>query len=124
MPVMPYPMADGSVILGMGFTSAVLVRLRCSLVVESPCSLRRWRRYVHRPMDPGIARRVSEPDPNVRREVLVLCGGFGNAGSELCSYSTRAKDTLAVVAQAPSGAASWPRTRTARSSPSLITDGT
>jgi len=106
MPVMPYPMADGSVNTRHGLYLAVLVR--CGARWCEPCSLRRWRRYVT-PMDPGSAAVVREPDPNVRREVLV-CVRIWKCRSELLLYSTaQRKDTSRSPRKPRAERRSWPQ---------------
>ena len=102
MPVMPYPMADGSVMLGMGFTSqsssaAVLVGV-VGLVRYDVGS------GTFTSANPGPSDLGANPARSLDGKFLFVYG-FGSTGFELLLYSTAAQGYLAVSAQAPNGAA-------------------
>ena len=102
MPVMPYPMADGSLMLGMGYTSqsssaAVLVGVEGLVRYDAVSG-------AFTPANPGPSNLGAEPARSLDGKYLFVYG-FRSAGSELLLYSTAAQGYLAVSAQAPSGAA-------------------
>src|SRR6266436_1051886 len=102
MPVMPYPMADGSLMLGMGYTSqsssaAVLVGVEGLVRYDAVSG-------AFTPANPGPSNLGADPARSLDGKYLFVYG-FGSAGSELLLYSTAAQGYLAVSAQAPNGAA-------------------
>jgi hypothetical protein len=93
MPVMPYAMADGSLMLGMGYTSlsssaAVFVAVE-DLVRYEPNS------GTFTPANPGPSDLASNPARSLDGKFLFVYG-FGNAGYELLLYSSDAQGYLPV----------------------------
>lgn len=102
MPVMPYPMADGSLMLGMGYTSqsssaAVLVGVEGLVRYDVGTG-------TFTPANPGPSNLGADPARSLDGKYLFVYG-FGSAGYELLLYSSAAQGYLPVSAQAPNGAA-------------------
>src|SRR5882724_8721701 len=102
MPVMPYPMADGSLMLGMGYTSqsssaAVLVGVEGLVRYDSVSG-------AFTPANPGPSNLGADPARSLDGKYLFVYG-FGSAGYELLLYSSATQGYLPVSAQAPNGAA-------------------
>ncbi|MGC1414132.1 MAG: IPT/TIG domain-containing protein [Candidatus Acidiferrum sp.] len=100
MPVMPYPMADGSLMLGIGYTSqsssaAVFVGVN-DLVRYEPT------RGTFTPADPGPSDLAANPARSLDGKFLFVYG-FGNAGYELLLYSSDTQGYLPVSGQVPNG---------------------
>lgn len=96
MPVMPYPMADGTVMLGMGVTleSASVASLVgvFDLVRYDPVA------GTFTPADPGPSNLAGNPARSQNGEFLFVYG-FGSAGYGLQLYSTAAQGYLPVFGQ-------------------------
>src|SRR6266478_3482865 len=102
MPVMPYPMADGSLMLGMGYTSqsssaAVLVGVEGLVRYDAVSG-------AFTPANPGPSNLGADPARSLDGKYLFVYG-FGSAGYELLLYSSATQGYLPVSAQAPNGAA-------------------
>jgi len=102
MPVMPYPMADGSLMLGMGYTSqsssaAVLVGVEGLVRYDSVSG-------AFTPANPGPSNLGADPARSLDGKYLFVYG-FGSAGYELLLYSSATQGYLPVSTQAPNGAA-------------------
>jgi hypothetical protein len=102
MPVMPYPMADGSLMLGMGYTSqsssaAVLVGVEGLVRYDAVSG-------AFTPANPGPSNLGADPARSLDGKYLFVYG-FGSASYELLLYSSATQGYLAVSAQAPNGAA-------------------
>jgi hypothetical protein len=102
MPVMPYPMADGSVMLGMGYTSesssaAVLVGVEGLVRYDAVSG-------AFTPANPGPSNLGADPARSLDGKYLFVYG-FGSAGYELLLYSSVTQGYLPVSARAPNGAA-------------------
>ena len=102
MPVMPYPMADGSLMLGMGYTSqsssaAVLVGVEGLVRYDAASG-------AFTPANPGPSNLGADPARSLDGKYLFVYG-FGSASYELLLYSSATQGYLPVSAQAPSGAA-------------------
>jgi hypothetical protein len=102
MPVMPYAMADGSLMLGMGYTSqsssaAVLVGVEGLVRYDAVSG-------AFTPANPGPSNLGADPARSLDGKYLFVYG-FGSASYELLLYSSATQGYLAVSAQAPNGAA-------------------
>lgn len=102
MPVMPYPMADGSLMLGMGYTSqsssaAVLVGVEGLVRYDAGSG-------TFTPANPGPSNLAANPARSLDGKYLFVYG-LGSAGYELLLYSSAAQGYLPVSAQSPNGAA-------------------
>jgi hypothetical protein len=121
MPVMPYPMADGSLMLGMGYTSqsssaAVLVGVEGLVRYDAVSG-------AFTPANPGPSNLGADPARSLDGKYLFVYG-FGVPVTNFCFTRAPRKDTSRSPRKPRTERRSWPRTRTARSSPSLITFGT
>src|SRR5207253_10198250 len=102
MPVIPYPMADGSLMLGMGYTSqsssaAVLVGVEGLVRYDAASG-------AFTPANPGPSNLGADPARSLDGKYLFVYG-FESASYELLLYSSATQGYLPVSAQAPSGAA-------------------
>ena len=102
MPVMAYPMADGTIILGIGYTSqssseAVLVGVS-NLVRYDPGN------GAFTSVDPGPIGVLANPSRTADGKILFV-SAFVSSSSELLIYSSNARGYLPVSAQSPNGVA-------------------
>lgn len=100
MPVMPYPMADGSVMLGMGYTSqsssaAVLVGVGGVVRYDAVSG-------TFTPVNPGPSE--ANPVRSLDGKYLFV-SAFGSTGFELLLYSIAAQGYLPTSAPSPNGVA-------------------
>ncbi len=97
MPVMPYAMADGSVMLGMGYTSVSASSAAVFVAVEG---LVRYEPSggTFTPANPGPSDLAANPARSLDGKFLFVYG-FGNAGYELLLYSSDAQGYLPVSGQ-------------------------
>ena len=100
MPVMPYPMADGSVMLGMGYTPQ-------SSSAATPLVVYGLVRYdigtgTFTPVNPGISDACANPARSFDGKFLFVCG-LGSNVVEVLLYSTSAQGYLPVSGQVQNG---------------------
>lgn len=102
MPVRPYPMADGSLMLGMGYTSqsssaAVLIGIEALVRYDAVSG-------AFTPANPGPGNLGANPARSSDGRYLFVYG-FGGAAYELVLYSSATQGYLPVSTQVPNGAA-------------------
>lgn len=97
MPVMPYPMADGSVMLGTGYTQRSSSSAAITVTVEG---LIRYEPTggTFTPANPGPSDLAATPARSLDGKFLFVYG-FGSAGYELLIYSASTQGYLPVSGQ-------------------------